>query len=195
MVQRPSTWRNRDAAPFAPAVPVLAWARSDAPPLAKGGRLWARAPYSTTVTQVARTGCREVRHSRWRAAQMELTPTVRVALAPKGVRSSDQPASRRLVPIERDASGDFRRRVLAVQRRVGRPSRPSVRPQVPVERGEFIVHGECLHGARRRALREKSGKLRVVDAAAAWLAPLMMIGDMTGGRWRARSSGEALPIS
>ena len=178
MVQRPSTWRNLDAAPFAPAVPVLAWARSDAPP-----PLWARAPYSTTVTQVARTGCREVRHSRWRMAQMESTPTSTSCFGSKGgsvVRSARQSASRR---------------VLAVQRRVGRPSRPSVRPQVPVEREEFIVHGDCLHGARRRALREKSGKLRVVDAAAAWLAPLMMIGDMTGGRWRARSSGEALPIS
>ena len=194
MVQRPSTWRNRDAAPFAPAVPVLAWARSDAPPLAKGGRLWARAPYSTTVTQVARTGCREVRHSRWRMAQMESTPTSTSCFGSKGgsvVRSARQSASR----PNRTRCGDFRRRVLAVQRRVGRPSRPSVRPQVPVEREEFIVHGDCLHGARRRALREKSGKLRVVDAAAAWLAPLMMIGDMTGGRWRARSSGEALSIS
>ena len=144
MVQRPSTWRNRDAAPFAPAVPVLAWARSDAPPLAKGGRLWARAPYSTTVTQVARTGCREVRHSRWRMAQMESTPTSTSCFGSKGGSVVRSARSRRLVPIERDASRDFRRRVLAAQRRVLRPSRPSVRPQIPVERGEFIVHGECL---------------------------------------------------
>jgi hypothetical protein len=34
-----------------------------------------------------------------------------------------------------------------------------------------------------------------MGAAAQRLAPLSMIGDMTGGRWRARSSGEALPIS